>query len=680
MEDLDGLITRTDGWIAGLQMVSIALEGKADPTRYIQEFSGNQEYIADYLTSEVFAQQTDSTQQFLMKTSILERFCSSLCEAITGLEDSGGILKTLKDKNLFLVSLDDENHWFCYHRLFADLNHQRLLEDHAEEISACYQKASEWFEVNQLMPEAIEYAFRGGLTERAASLIEAEAEAILSRSEITTFVRWVEKLPDEMIIKRGTLSIYYAWALIAGSDDFQKAAAYLENIDPEDEPTRGRVNTVKVMISVHQRDIKEAIRLANLALEQLPEQDYFFRQVAAWKLSALLFISGDEDSGAQILEEVARVSLARENLLVAIVALCRLGSYRYHQGDLILAKDLFERAVQIQPAHQNQPVPVTCEAMLGLGKVYWERAEFEAASRYLQDGLRLRKKWRAISDVDSLIVLAHLHQYQGEDGRANQLIEEAMHFIHHDSASGIGERYVASHQALIHLRGGNHPWVEHWVSERKFDDLIQDPGLINLDDRGTGIVLLYELLVYTRYLISCDRIEEGLGILERLQPSLEVLGYRSKIIEIHVLKACGYQAVGKIDQAITALKDGLQLAEAGGYKRIFMEGGSSMADLIETALAGGFDSRFAGEILSDLKGGSPGDWTAGDGAGLIDPLSDREIEVLKRLDSQLSIPEIANLLHIAVSTLRTHIRNIYSKLGVHSRFEAVVAGKKLNLI
>jgi len=680
MEDLEGLISRTDGWIAGLQMVSIALEGKNDPAQYIRDFSGNQEYVADYLTTEVFARQTASIQQFLMKTSILDRFCASLCDALTDQGSGRQILKYIKKKNLFLVSLDDENQWFCYHRLFADLNHQRLLESQADELPTYYQKASGWFEAHGSMPEAIEYAFRGNLTVRAASLIEVEAEPTLIRSEIATFVRWVEKLPEDILCNKGILCIYFAWALIVSGDEYRRAAFYLGKVNPDDEPTLGRVNAVKAMILVHQRDIKEAIRLAKLALNLLPEEDYFFRQVAAWNLSALLFISGDTVEGAHTLEEVARVSLASDNLLVAIIALCRLGAYRYQQGDLSLAKDLFERAIEIQPAHQSQPVPAACEAMLGLGRVYWERAEFDTASRYLQEGLQLRKNWRAVSDVDSIIVLAYIHQYLGDVGRANQLIEDVKQLVVQNAATDTGEKYVASHQALIHLRQGNHPAVESWVSERKFVDLIRDLNLDNLDDLGKDIVLRYELIVYARYLLANHQVDKALGLLANLLPSIERLGHQSKIIEIQVLMALGFQAIGKIDEAAKALNAGLVLAERDGYKRIFFEEGPSMAGLIKIALVRGYDSQFAREILADLKGEPSDDSGIREGIALIDPLSDREIEVLRMLDSELSVPEIADGLYIAVSTLRTHVRNIYRKLGVHSRLEAVLEGKDLNII
>jgi LuxR family maltose regulon positive regulatory protein len=679
-DELMDLMDRTDGWIAGLQMVSLALEGITDRTQYIRDFSGNQEYIADYLTSEVFTQQPESIQQFLLRTSILNRFCASLCEAITGQGFAQRTLKYLKDKNLFLISLDDKNQWYRYHSLFADLNHQRLLEIQAGEVPAYYQKASEWFEANGYVPEAIDYAFRGNLIHRAAALIEEEAKSTLIRSEIPTFIRWVEKLPDEVICSKESLCIYYAWALLVSLGEESKAANYLSKVVSADESAKGRMNAVKAMLAFYQRDIDEAIHLARTALTQLPGDDHFFRHVAAWNLSALLFINGDTEEGAQMLEEVARISLDGGNLLVAIIALSRLGSIRYQQGNLELAKELFEQAIDVKPVHQSQPLPAACEAMLGLGKVYWEFTEYDTAKRYLHEGIQLSKRWREITDVDGFITLAHIYQSKGDDERANQFINESMLLASRNTGTETGKKYVASQGALIGLRQSNHSAVERWAVSRGFEEIIRDTNFNELGIQGADIVLLYELVVYARFLMADDQVDKGLKLLDKLLPPLERLGHQSKIIETRLRKALGLQAKGRIGEAVAELNAVLAGAEKGGYKRIFIDEGQEMARLIETSIARGYRSHFADEILGLMVDKWSDDRVKNGGNQLIEPLSDREVEVLRLLDSTLSIPEIAGHLYIAVSTLRTHVRNIYRKLGVHSRFEAVSEGKALKII
>jgi LuxR family maltose regulon positive regulatory protein len=679
-EDIKLLVTRTDGWIVGLQMAALALMGKEDPTYYLREFSGNQEYIADYLTSEVFTQQTESIKQFLLKTSILDRFCAPLCDAVTGSGDGKATLKYLKEKNLFVMGLDDKNQWFRYHRLFADLIQQRLLEILPDMLPVCCLKASEWFDANGYIPEAIDYAFRGKYYHRAVDLILNETEPILTRSEINTFIRWVDELPEAVLSDHQTLCIYYAWALIVGENDHRKASHYLMKVVPMDDPTRGRVNTVKAMLAVYDRDTDEAVRLAKLALVQLNPQDHFFRHVAAWNLSASLFISGDVEGGIQMLEEVARVSLAGQNLLVAIIALCRLGSYRYQQGRLGQAKNLFEKAIGIRPEGEAQPLPASCEALLGLGKVYWERAEFVTARKYLQDGLQLSKQWRAVTDVNNYIVLAHINQALGSNDDASKYINLAIRQARRNAATVMGERFVAAQTALLAMLQENHSVVEQWVAEGKFEEIIQEKNFDKMGSSGTDIVLGYELNIYARYLIADNQVDKALDLLDNLHPYLQRLGHQSQVFTLRISRALGYQALGRTSQAEAAMITVLEDAEKEGFKRVFLEQGQIAADLIESCVARGFESIFAVEILDlfrDVLSGKKSSLAVKD---LIEPLSEREIEVLKLLESQLTAPEIAERLYIAVSTLRTHVRNIYSKLGVHSRFEAVAKGRDLKLI
>lgn len=679
-DDLEDLIIRTDGWIAGLQMVSVALEGKQFPTQYIREFSGNQEYIADYLSIEVLNQQSDSVQDFLLKTSILDRLCAPLCEAVTGQQESKQILKYLKDKNLFLMNLDDQGRWYRYHRLFADLNHQRLLETQAEWVPSYYQKASEWFEANGYTPEAIDYAFRGDDTERAANLIEIEAEITLIRSEIATFIRWVETLPEEVICKKETLCIYYAWALCVSYGDYQKAALYLNQVAISNEGIKGRVNAVKAMLSVYQREIDDAIQLAQEALDQLSEDDHFFRHIAAWSLSAYLFISGDKEGGAKMLEEVVRVSLAGNNLLVGIIAMCRLGSYHFQQGNLDRAKALFEQAIEVKPENQIQPIPAACEAMLGLGKVYWERYELETASKYLKESLQLSKRWRLVSNIDNYITLALINQSQGNIDQANQYMKMAKTLATQNATTETNDRYVGSQEAVINLRQGNLHAVGSWASKRGLEEIIRTKNLGEIGNRGADIILLYELIVYARYLIADRQLKQAHRLLEEILPPMERIGYPSKIFEIRILMALTLQAQGKLQEAVSTLNSVLTDAETEGFRRIFFDEGESMGQLIKASNSRGYKSVFAQQISRNLRGIQADPHLAVHAVDMVDQLSDREVEVLRLLDSRLTVPEISDHLYIAVSTLRTHIRNIYSKLGVHSRFEAVSKGKNLKMI
>lgn len=674
------LIERTDGWIAALQMVSISLQGKSDVDEYIQGITGNYDYIADFLTEEVVQRQPADVQDFLLKTSFLDKLSGSLCDAVTGRKDSQTILKQLRDANLFLLSLDDHSDWFQYHQLFADLLCQRLTQLHAKLLPTLNLKASEWFETHNIPTEAIKYAFRGQHIERAAYLIEQAATETLIRSEIATFIRWVEKLPDKVIYKRDALCIDYAWSLLVSSGDTEKAEKYLRQVETDSNLLSGRRNAVKSMISFYRRNILDSVRLARLAFDQIPEDDYFYRQIATWNLSATLFISGDTADGIKMLEESIRINLASKNLLVAIVALCRLGSYYTQIGELDRAEDYFEQALWVKPIQQAHPLPAACEAMMGLGKLAWERYELESARQYINDGLQLSKSWRESVDIDGFVVLAHLYQSWGDVECATQNIRLAQDLAKQTTVTDADDRFVASHAAHLLLRQGNLNSVKRWVNEKELESICSAMEFAERQQSAAELILIYELIVYARYLLAVSREQEALALLEKLLPPLKSMGYQVKVLEIQMLQALGLQFHGKIDAAVIALGKVLDAAEDVGIKRIFIDQGPQMAHLIKTALAQGLESQFARSLLDIFEDRPVRSIQAQKIPIMIDSLSERELEILRFLISDIPVPEIAAELHIAVSTLRTHIKNIYSKLNVHSRFEAVSKGRDLGLI
>jgi len=635
--------------------------------------------VADFLTTEVLNQLPEGVREFLINTSILERISGPLAQAITGQENCQQLLKRLKDDNIFLVSLDDGNIWFRYHHLFADLLYQRLLESQPNSISDLYLKASNWFDENQYPMEAIEYALRGSHFELAATIIENQAETVLIRSEIATFIGWVKRLPDEIIYAKRSLCNYLAWAILISRGGLQSAEKYLNRVAPTSQKESGQHNAVKSILFAFQRNIPDSINLARQALDQLPQDDHFFRHIAAWNLSAALFIQGDYDEGVNMLKEVARVSLANDNLLVAIVAMCRLGSYQMQQGNLESAKELFERAIKTTPDQQTQPLPVASEAMLNLGKVYWERFDLDNAVKFLDEGIELNKRWSGITIIDGYCTLAHINRYQGNEKQAIQYIKEAKNIAVQYAPTDSDEKYVATQEALIRLRQGKFAAVEYWASQRDLENISNQIDFDEIDQIGAAVILRYELIIFARYLMTVDRVDEALRLLENILPSMERLRQLIKVFEIKSLRSLGLFAQGKIESAVSAINDVLCSTEPAGLKRIYIEEGPLMADLIEASISRGFNSPYAKNILASFRGSPKDDNQREKVTGLLESLSEREVEVLRELVSELSVPEIADQLHIATSTLRTHIKNIYAKLYVHSRYEAVTKAREYGL-
>ena len=679
-EDIKAMVNRTEGWIAGLQLASIALQGKKDMSGYIQGFTGSQEYIADYLSDEVMNHQSKQVQEFLLKTSILEHLSSQLCDAVTEQKDSQQILQQLRSSNLFLTPLDDQGQWFRYHQLFADLLHQRLLESHADEVPHLYLKASRWFEEKDLLAEAIEYALRGSYFDRAIALLESAAEETIKSSEITTFMRWIEKIPEDLVRSSVTLSIYYAWALLIRNGRPQVAESYLESIVLQDSQVISRLMAVKSMLSMYQRQYPTAVSLASQALEELPVDDILFRDLAAWNLSAALFMSGDKEGGEAILEEVAEVSRLSGNLLVAVIALCRLALARMQQGELHKPKELFQQALEIATDDQCNMLPVACEALIGLGTIHWELNELDLAQEYLLEGIELSKKWRQQSAIIGYVTLAHLNQSQGDVTLAGQMMEKAKSLASGTIATEADDRYVALQQAHLWLRQEDLPAARRWAHECGFDDDTYRRELQTSDNIGAHLIRHYELIVLARILIAGKRLAEALELVDRIFPFMEKMGILEKMVEIHILKAIIYRGLVKSNRANSSLATAVSLAKPEGHIRPFLEEGSVLVQILKSVAAQGVETEFIHDILSASIESPSASFNQKKRLELVESLSDRELEVLQLLATDLTVPEIANKMYLAVSTVRSHVKNIYGKLNVHSRFEAVIKGQELGLL
>lgn len=679
-EDIKAMVNRTEGWIAGLQLASIALQGKKDMSGYIQGFTGSQEYIADYLSDEVMNHQSKQVQEFLLKTSILEHLSSQLCDAVTEQKDSQQILQQLRSSNLFLTPLDDQGQWFRYHQLFADLLHQRLLESHADEVPHLYLKASRWFEEKDLLAEAIEYALRGSYFDRAIALLESAAEETIKSSEIATFMRWIEKIPEDLVRSSVTLSIYYAWALLIRNGRPQVAESYLESIVLQDSQVISRLMAVKSMLSMYQRQYPTAVSLASQALEELPEDDILFRELAAWNLSAALFMSGDKEGGEAILEEVAEVSRLSGNLLVAVIALCRLALARMQQGELHKPKELFQQALEIATDDQCNMLPVACEALIGLGTIHWELNELDLAHEYLLEGIELSKKWRQQSAIIGYVTLAHLNQSQGDVTLAGQMMEKAKSLASGTIATEADDRYVALQQAHLWLRQEDLPAARRWAHECGFDDDTYRRELQTSDNIGAHLIRHYELIVLARILIAGKRLAEALELVDRIFPFMEKMGILEKMVEIHILKAIIYRGLVKSNRANSSLATAVSLAKPEGHIRPFLEEGSVLVQILKSVAAQGVETEFIHDILSASIESPSASFNQKKRLELVESLSDRELEVLQLLATDLTVPEIANKMYLAVSTVRSHVKNIYGKLNVHSRFEAVIKGQELGLL
>lgn len=671
-DEIKKLIAHTEGWIAGLQLAALSLHGISNRPEYINGLSGNTGYIADYFVDEVLNQQPPYIQEFLLKTSILNRLNAELCQIVTDQPESAKVLKEILVNNLFLIPIDEEQHWFRYHRLFLDLLYQRLLNSEPDIIPFLYLKASEWSEDQGLLSEALEYALEGKHFERAAGLISREVEPMLMRSEFSTYISWIEKLPEEILQNYPLLSIYYSWALMITTLQPEKAQSHLENLSfdiPEDEY---RCYTVKSMIALFQTNLEESVKYSSLALENLPRNDLFFRSSAAWNLSAALYMSGDAAGGESALEEAVKISREGGYSFVTLSALCRQGQTFFQQGYLHKPKDSFEQALELAQKENGAYLPVASEALLGLGKVYLYWNELDIASNYISDCIELSKRWRESVSLEGYIALAKISQAQGDGKQANAFLEIANKISKGTTDTKSDDIFVNLNQANLWILQGNLQTVERWIKERKLDMVTpqQDESI------GAKAIRNYEKLVYARYLVVKNQPQNALQILENILPELKKINLMKKVLEGFILKAVAHAKNGNFEQALDDLRHAYRQSKPEGHIQLFVDEVQPINELLKLALEEGIEPEYTQLLLNRIHDGRIIVKTA----GLVEPLSERELEVIKLLNTELMVPEISENLFVATSTVRSHIKSIYRKLDVHSRYEATIKAKELGLL
>jgi LuxR family maltose regulon positive regulatory protein len=692
-EDVAALASRTEGWIAGLQMAAVSMQGREDIAGFIRAFAGSSRYILDYLVEEVLQRQTDSVQAFLLQTAILDRLTGRLCDALTGQDDGQATLDRMERSNLFIVPLGEERRWYRYHHLFAELLRQRLHEAYLDQVPILHRRASEWYEQNGLAAPAIDHALSAGDLERAARLIEQAAEPTLMRSEFATFLSWVEALSDDVIRARPLLCIYHAWALVLSGHPLDAAESRLQGaIEADTENSvAGEVAAFRAWTAALGGDTRHSTELSQRALELLPAESLFLRSIVAGSLGLVYMWSGDVVAAFQTFEEAARIGQKAGNLMITAIALRRLAQLRVMQGRLSEAKAFCEQALELTVDGRGRRLPIAGLVLIVLGELLREWNDLEAAARHLIEGIELIKQWGEIGAFDGYVALAHVRQAQGDVDGAREAIHVAQQLAIQFDASEVDDVFVALHQARLWVAQGNLEAAIHWAESRELVLSVCPEGsrreVEGLDrdveseegSRYSPLVRALENSTLARVCIAQDRPDEALEVLESLLQTAETAGWMGYVIEVLALQALALQGQGDILSAVTALERALSLAEPEGYVRIFVDEGEPMAELLRHAASRGIAPTYVAKLLAafEVEGlaVSPSNLQP-----LIEPLSERELEVLRLLTTHLSSTEIADELVISVNTVRSHIKSIYSKLNVHSRMDAVQRAKELELL
>ena len=692
--DVAALEGRTEGWIAALQLAGLSMQGRDDVAGFIAGFAGDDRYIVDYLVEEVLHRQPEEVRSFLQQTSILARMSGPLCDAVTGQVGSRATLEALERGNLFLVPLDDRRQWYRYHHLFADVLQARLLDEQADHAAELHRRATDWYEQNGERAEAIRHALAGGDVARAADLIELAIPATRQARQEATLRRWLEALPDELIRVRPVLSNAFAGSILVRGE-IEGVEARLQDaerwLDAAAEPTgrEGRPSAMVVVneaafrslpsaIAIHRAgqarilgDVAGTMAHARRTLDLVGEDEHLARGAAS-ALLGLSYWTGGDLASAQDWYVNAMASLEKAGYLPDVIG-CALTMADIHmaQGRLHDAMRTYERGLQVSIAG-GLPVPRgTADMHVGISGLFRERNDLEAASRHLQTSRELGETNGLPQNPYRLrVAAARIRQAEGDLDGALELLSEAERLFIADFSPNV--RPVAAIKARACIAGGKLSEASAWVREH---------GLSTADDltylHEFEHVTLAKLVLAQGTRERADHtIREVLEFLARLLAAAESGDRTGSIIDILVVQALAHHAFGDATAAVASLARAIDLAEPEGYVRVFLDEGPPMAALLKLAAKQQNAPSYVRRLLAAGKdeGHTPVDQP------LIEPLSERELDVLRLLESDLDGPDIARELTVSLATVRTHTRNIYAKLGVNSRRAAVRRAAELGLL
>jgi len=694
-EDIAALETRTEGWIAGLQLAAISMQGHKDATSFIRSFTGSHHFVLDYLVEEVLQQQSESVQTFLLRTSILDRLCGPLCDAVCSAGTASSsrgtavlrpsasgqeTLEYLQHANLFIIPLDNERRWYRYHHLFADLLRQRLHQSTASStgdegwgVAEYHIRASEWYEENGLEIEAFHHATAASDVERATRLMEGDWMPLPFRGAVVPVLNWLKSLPTTVLDARPLLWVTYASTLLGAGQrtgveqKLQAAERALQGVELDDKTQDlvGRIAAIRATLAVGQHQVEAIIAQSRRALEYLHPDNLAFRTSTTWKLGYAYHLQGDRAAASRAYTEAMSIGQASGNILFTVSAMLGLGSLQEAENQLYLAAETYRRALHL---FGDQPLPtLACEAHLGLARIFYEWNDLDAAQQHRQQSIQLVRQTENNDTFAACeVLLARLKLAEGDVAGAAAVLAQADQFVRqHNLVNRMPE--VAAALVLALLRQGP---LLHQGNLAAAADLVQTHKLP---------------ISQARVHLAQGDPGKALALLEPLRQQMEAKGLEDERLKVMVLQAvalhaAALQADGEKEQAVQLLGDALALAEPGSFIRLFVDEGMPMAHLLSEAAALGMMPDYIGKLLAAFEAEEHKSAISPPSQPLVEPLSPRELEVLGLIAQGLSNREISERLFLALNTVKGHNRRIYGKLHVQRRTEAVARARELGLV
>ncbi|HVU65881.1 MAG TPA: LuxR C-terminal-related transcriptional regulator [Ktedonobacteraceae bacterium] len=673
-QDIAALEGRTEGWIAGLQLAALSLQRQEDASSLIASFTGSHQYVVDYLMEEVLGQQSERIQAFLLHTSILDRMSGPLCDAVVldSMTPGQATLEDLERANLFLIPLDNERRWYRYHHLFAELLRLRLRQSLSpspalaqNQVNELHLRASQWLEDQGLTMEAFHHAAAAGDVERAERLIEGKNIPRHFPGAVTTILSWLGSLPKAVLDARPSLWVRYATLLLVRAEmtgveeKLQAAESALQDahLDERTRDLLGQIAALRATLALTPYQPETVLAQSRRALEYLDPENLFSRAMAHWTLGAAYQIQGDRVAARGAYTRVIENSQASDDIFTTVMATMCLGILQEADNQLHLAVQTYQRVLQLAG---DQPPPHLCEAHLGLARIFYEWNDLEAAERHRRQSLHLARQSDHEGEyaIACEVFLARLSLARGEVSDATALLAEASQSAQQRNVVNRMPE-IAAAQVLAFLRQGNLPAAAH-------------------------LAQTYQLpLARARVHLAQGDPPAALAALSAWREQAEAKDWKDEQLKAMVLQAVATRAHGEKDQALHLLVDALAMAEPAGFVRLFLDEGLPMAALLSEAMALGSMPDYLKKVLTAWEAEQPQGKNAAPPSpaqSLIEPLSERELEVLRLVAAGLSNQEISERLFLALGTVKGHNLKIFGKLGVQRRTEAIARARELGLL